>query len=62
MLAKLVLDSGDAVLDLGCGDGRWLIEAASRGCKGRGFDLNEELLLKGRRDAIEAAVCLLCCL
>lgn len=59
VLEKLVLDSGDVVLDLGCGDGRWLIEAASWGCQGRGFDLNEELVLKGRRDAIEAAVSLL---
>ena len=51
------LASTDVVLDLGCGDGRWVIAAAEqRACTGRGYDLNEELLQKGRRAAAEAGV------
>ncbi|CAM9395550.1 unnamed protein product [Scytosiphon promiscuus] len=46
----------DVVLDLGCGDGRWLLAAARRGCAGRGVDLNEALLQKGRILAAEAGV------
>eukprot|EP00903_Cladosiphon_okamuranus_P010069 g9541.t2 len=46
----------DVVLDLGCGDGRWVVAAALRGCTGRGLDLNEDLLEKGRRAAAEAGV------
>ncbi|CAM9683332.1 unnamed protein product, partial [Hapterophycus canaliculatus] len=38
------LEPRDVVLDLGCGDGRWLLAAAQRGCAGRGLDLNEDLL------------------
>ncbi|CAM9430043.1 unnamed protein product [Pylaiella littoralis] len=51
------LSPQDVVLDLGCGDGRWLLAAALlRGCAGRGLDLNEHLLIKGRRAAAEAGV------
>ncbi len=51
------LASTDVLLDLGCGDGRWVIAAAAqRSCPGRGYDLNEELLQKGRRAAAEAGV------
>ena len=46
----------DVVLDLGCGDGRWCVAAALRGCTARGFDLNEDLLRKGHRAAAEAGV------
>ena len=34
----------DVVYDLGCGDGRFLVEAARRGAIGVGFDLNYNLL------------------
>lgn len=51
------LASADVLLDLGCGDGRWVIAAAvQRSCTGRGYDLNEELLQKGRCAAAEAGV------
>ena len=56
VLDGLMLEAHDVVLDLGCGDGRWLIAAAIRGCVGRGYDLNSELLEKGRRAAAEAGV------
>lgn len=46
----------DVVLDLGCGDGRWVVAAALRGCTSRGLDLNEDLLEKGRCAATEAGV------
>lgn len=53
---KVGLQASDIVLDLGCGDGRWLLAAARRGCKGRGLDLNEDLLQRGRLAAAEAGV------
>lgn len=57
VLDHLPLTSEDVVLDLGCGDGRWLIAAALKArCTCRGFDLNESLLEKGRRDAEESGV------
>lgn len=56
VLDTLELGALDVVLDLGCGDGRWLIAAALRGCPSRGFDLNEDLLEQGRRHATEAGV------
>ena len=52
----LGLEAHDVVLDLGCGDGRWLVAAALKGCHGRGFDLNKDLLEKGRRATAEAGV------
>ena len=43
------------VVDLGCGDGRWLIVAAARfGWRGVGYDINDELLARGREAAIAA--------
>lgn len=56
MLDSLQLEPHDIVVDLGCGDGRWLLAAARRGCAGRGLDLNEDLLRKGRLAAAEARV------
>lgn len=53
---KVELGSQDVVLDLGCGDGRWVVAAARRGCTGHGLDLNEDLLQKGHRAAAEAGV------
>lgn len=35
--------------DLGCGDGRWLVEAArTHRCRAVGWDVNEEVLARGR--------------
>ncbi|CAM9902394.1 unnamed protein product [Ectocarpus sp. 6 AP-2014] len=56
VLDSLRLEPQDIVVDLGCGDGRWLLAAARRGCAGRGLDLNENLLRKGRLAAAEARV------
>lgn len=56
VLDNLQLEPHDFVVDLGCGDGRWLLAAAQRGCTGRGLDLNEDLLRKGRLAAAEARV------
>lgn len=50
------LGPNDVVLDLGCGDGRWVVAAALRGCTGRGLDLNEDLLQKGHDAAAGARV------
>lgn len=56
VIDDLGLEAHDVVLDLGCGDGRWLVAAALKGCHGRGFDLNNALLEKGRRATAEAGV------
>lgn len=39
------LKPGDTILELGCGDGRVLIEAANRGLKAVGYELNPILYL-----------------
>ena len=45
------------VVDLGCGDGRWLIAAAARfGWRGVGVDLNDALLARGRAAAASDGV------
>jgi hypothetical protein len=47
----------DCVVDLGCGDGRILIQcAATFGTKALGVDLDSDLLEKARRDAEAAGV------
>jgi len=57
VIDRIGLASTDVLLDLGCGDGRWVIAAAAqRSCPGRGYDLNEGLLQKGRRAAADAGV------
>ncbi|CAM9186309.1 unnamed protein product [Choristocarpus tenellus] len=54
VLCMLSLSSDDVLIDLGCGDGRWLTAAAKRaGCRGWGFDLNQQLLDKGRADILQ---------
>ncbi len=40
VLKALPLGSGDQVLDLGCGDGRFLAAAAQCGVRGAGYELN----------------------
>ncbi|CAM9606650.1 unnamed protein product, partial [Discosporangium mesarthrocarpum] len=55
VLETLSLTSDDTLVDLGCGDGRWLETAAAKaGCRGLGFDLNKQLLERGR-SSIERA-------
>ncbi|CAM9415592.1 unnamed protein product [Chrysoparadoxa australica] len=48
-LDRMMLEAKDVVVDLGCGDGRWLTEAAKRaGCSCHGYDINRDMLAKGR--------------
>lgn len=44
-LDLLDLKRGDLLLDLGCGDGSVLIEAARRGIKGIGYEINPYIFL-----------------
>lgn len=57
MLAMANLSGSDIVLDLGCGDGRLVIEAAKQfGCRGRGYDIDPELIELCEQNAREAGV------
>ncbi|MEB3288610.1 MAG: methyltransferase domain-containing protein [Leptolyngbya sp.] len=57
MLALAELTPSDRVYDLGCGDGRLLIQAASvYGVRGVGVDINPDLLAQARLDADAAGV------
>jgi ubiquinone/menaquinone biosynthesis C-methylase UbiE len=48
---------GDIVYDLGCGDGRIVIEAAKRfGCEGHGVDINPQAVAVARQNAVAAGV------
>ncbi len=49
--------SGDVVYDLGCGDGRIVIEAARRfGARGVGVDIDPVRIDEARRNAVQAGV------
>lgn len=51
------ISKGDMIFDLGCGDGRILIEAAKKyDAKAIGFDINPWLVKKTRQDAKENKV------
>lgn len=57
MLELAELTPADRVYDLGCGDGRLLIQAATvYGVSGVGIDLNPDLLAQARLDAEAAGV------
>lgn len=57
MLKLADLTAADVVYDLGCGDGRLLIQAAvDYGVQGVGIDVDPELLGQARAKAREAAV------
>src|SRR5690606_23908172 len=47
---------GDYVIDLGSGDGRIVIEAAKRGARGHGVELEPELVELANANAREAGV------
>ncbi len=48
---------GDVIVDIGCGDGRVLIEAASRfGCTARGYEIDADLVKRGRQNSLDAQV------
>ncbi|MBA2547227.1 MAG: class I SAM-dependent methyltransferase [Burkholderiaceae bacterium] len=57
MLDLAKVDKSDTVYDLGCGDGRIVVRAASRfGCRGVGVDLNPERVKEARQNAAKAGV------
>ena len=57
MLAIAKVSGKDFVMDLGCGDGRMLVTAASKfGSRGRGVDLNPVRIKEANADAQSAKV------
>jgi SAM-dependent methyltransferase len=56
MLRMAEVGRGDYVIDLGSGDGRIVIEAAKRGARGLGVDLDPELVKYAAENASKAGV------
>jgi ribosomal protein L11 methylase PrmA len=56
MLRVAEVRSGDTVIDLGSGDGRIVIEAAKRGARGLGVDLEPSLVRLATRNAERSGV------
>jgi SAM-dependent methyltransferase len=57
MLDLAKVGKSDVVYDLGCGDGRIVVRAASRfGCRGVGVDLNPERVREAKANASRAGV------
>ena len=56
MLRMAEVRAGDSVIDLGSGDGRIVIEAAKRGARGLGVDLDPALVKLATRNAERAGV------
>src|SRR5262245_27411432 len=56
MLRMAEVKSGDYVIDLGSGDGRIVIEAAKRGARGLGVDLDPGLVKLANENAGRAGV------
>jgi SAM-dependent methyltransferase len=56
MLDLAQVGPGDVVYDLGCGDGRIVVEAARRGARGVGVDLDPERIREARASARDAGV------
>ena len=56
MLRMAEVRPGDSVIDLGSGDGRIVIEAAKRGARGLGVDLDPNLVRLATRNARAAGV------
>ncbi len=57
LLAVADVTPGEIVVDLGCGDGRVLIEAATvNGCRGRGYELDPAIADEARRRVAAAGV------
>jgi cyclopropane fatty-acyl-phospholipid synthase-like methyltransferase len=57
MLDLAKVTKSDVVYDLGCGDGRIVVRAATRfGCRGVGVDLNPERVKEARANAMRANV------
>src|SRR5690242_11105688 len=56
MLRMAEVHAGDYVIDLGSGDGRIVIEAAKRGARGLGVDLDPNLVKLASQNAQRAGV------
>ena len=56
MLRMAEVRAGDSVIDLGSGDGRIVIEAAKRGARGLGVDLDPALVKLATQDAQRVGV------
>lgn len=56
MLDLAQVGANDMVYDLGCGDGRIVIEAARRGARGVGVDIDRDLIEQARTSAQQAGV------
>ena len=57
MLEMAKVQKDDVIYDLGCGDGRIVVQAAKkRGCRGVGFEIVPELAQKARDNAKENGV------
>ena len=56
MMRMAEVGQGDYLIDLGSGDGRIVIEAAKRGARGLGVDLDPELVKLAGRNAAAAGV------
>lgn len=56
MLELAKVGPGDLVLDMGSGDGRIVIAAAQLGARGRGVEINSDLIERSNRNAERAKV------
>jgi SAM-dependent methyltransferase len=56
MLQLAEVRAGDTVYDLGCGDGRIVVEAARLGARGVGVDIDPERIREARANARAAGV------
>ncbi len=56
LLEELDLQSGDSILDVGCGTGRHSVELARRGYSVTGLDLSSEMLARAKAAAETAGV------
>src|SRR5260370_11490482 len=56
MLRMAEIRAGDTVIDLGSGDGRVVIEAAKRGARGLGVDLDPNLVKLATQNASAAGL------
>ena len=56
MMALAAVGPADIVYDLGCGDGRIVIEAARRGARGVCVDIDRERIAEARANARQAGV------
>ncbi len=57
MLRMAQVKKEDLVYDLGCGDGRIVVNAAKRyGCKGIGFDIDDDRVAESRENVRKAGV------